>query len=89
MLAALLMWELVFMLFILKLPVVYVAWIVWWAIKAEPEFGAEGETHSFTWTPWRPPSGERPRRGSPHGSPSRGPRVGPGVARRRERGHSS
>ena len=29
-------WELVFMLVILKIPVVYLCAVVWWAIKAEP-----------------------------------------------------
>jgi hypothetical protein len=30
-------WELVFMLVILKIPVVYLIAVVWWAIKATPE----------------------------------------------------
>ncbi|MGZ8795419.1 MAG: hypothetical protein ACXW0F_12370 [Gaiellaceae bacterium] len=30
-------WELVFMLVILKIPVVYLCAVVWWAIKAEPK----------------------------------------------------
>jgi hypothetical protein len=29
-------WELVFMLLILKIPIVYLCVVVWWAIKAEP-----------------------------------------------------
>ncbi|MGI9112616.1 MAG: hypothetical protein ACR2GT_10565 [Gaiellaceae bacterium] len=29
-------WELVFMLVILKIPVFYLCAVVWWAIKAEP-----------------------------------------------------
>lgn len=29
-------WELFFMLVILKIPVVYLCAVVWWAIKAEP-----------------------------------------------------
>jgi hypothetical protein len=29
-------WELVFMLVILKIPVLYLCAVVWWAIKAEP-----------------------------------------------------
>ena len=29
--------ELVFMMLVLKLPVIYVAWLVWWAIRAVPE----------------------------------------------------
>jgi hypothetical protein len=30
------LWELVFMLLILKIPVFYLCGVVWWAIKAEP-----------------------------------------------------
>jgi hypothetical protein len=30
-------WELLFMLLILKIPVVYLALVVWYAIRAEPE----------------------------------------------------
>ncbi len=29
-------WEAVFMLVLLKIPVVYLALVVWWAIRAEP-----------------------------------------------------
>jgi hypothetical protein len=31
------LWELVFMLVILKIPVVYLCAVVWWAIRAEPQ----------------------------------------------------
>jgi hypothetical protein len=30
-------WEIVFLLVILKIPVVYLCLVVWWAIKAEPK----------------------------------------------------
>ena len=30
-------WEIVFMLVILKIPVVYLCAVVWWAIRAEPQ----------------------------------------------------
>ena len=29
-------WEIIFMLLILKIPIVYLCVVVWWAIKAEP-----------------------------------------------------
>jgi len=65
------MWEVVFMLLILKIPLLYVCWIIWWAIKAEPEPGMdEGEPVSY-WRPWQRPSGPRPRRGGPHGGRAR------------------
>jgi len=75
------MWEIVFMVVILKIPVVYVCWVVWWAIKAEPVPGSEGESaHQVNWRPWRRPDRPRPRRGGPH----RG-REAVRAARRRER----
>jgi len=35
-------WEAVFMLLILKIPVVYLAAVVWWAIRAEPVVEGDG-----------------------------------------------
>jgi hypothetical protein len=29
-------WEIVFLMVILKIPIAYLCWVVWWAIKAEP-----------------------------------------------------
>jgi hypothetical protein len=60
--------ELFVVLILIKIPVFYVGWVLWWAIKAEPELGAEGGTDSVNWRPWRPPSPAtkpgRPSRGS-------------------------
>jgi hypothetical protein len=64
------MWELIFMLLILKIPVAYLAWVVWWAVKAEPDVGGSDSVH-VEWRPWTRRSGPRPRRGGPHGSPVR------------------
>jgi hypothetical protein len=39
-------WEAIFMLLVLKIPVVYLAAVVWWAIRAEPpapEGGTDGD----------------------------------------------
>lgn len=72
-------WELVFFLLILKIPVIYVCAVIWYAIKAEPELetGDAGATDELSPRPWRPwhswrsPDRPRPRRGGPHGSPAR------------------
>ena len=74
-------WELVFMLVILKIPVVYLCAVVWYAIRAEPELeGGQtdgfGETAPKPWRPWvywRGPTTRRPRprRGGPHGTGAR------------------
>lgn len=81
-------WEIVFMLVILKIPIVYLCCVVWWAIKAEPR-PAEGAVLVVAddlgdgpgW--WRPPRSRR--RPGPHGSPVRGYRRtrGPAFARAR------
>jgi hypothetical protein len=60
-------WELIFMMLILKIPIAYLAFVVWYAIRAEPEPGVDPTEHSV-WRPWQRPSGPRPRRGSPHGT---------------------
>jgi hypothetical protein len=77
-------WELLFMMLILKIPIAYLAFVVWYAIKAEPEPGVDPNEYS-AWRPWRRPSGPRPRRGGPHGSRDRGraARVARGTRVRR------
>jgi hypothetical protein len=79
-------WELIWMLVILKIPVIYLCLVVWWAIRSEPKplepavlpALIDPEPHPG----WRPARGgarfRRPERG-PHGSPSR--RPGRKVAR--------
>jgi hypothetical protein len=61
------LWEIIFVLVVLKIPIAYVGWVIWWAIKAEPEIGTEGGTDGVNWQPWRRPpptaSPDRSRRG--------------------------
>jgi len=70
-------WELIWMLVILKIPVVYLCLVVWWAVRAKP-LPLEPSLRPVARDPdprpgWRftrvPP--RRPRRG-PHGAPGRG-----------------
>jgi hypothetical protein len=73
------MWELIFMMLVLKIPIVYLCLVVYWAIKAEP---APPEPALLPAAPEldpdrpRPPRARRrpprrPRRGGPHGSSRR------------------
>jgi hypothetical protein len=77
-------WEAIFMLVVLKIPLVYLAIVVWWAVRAEPLHGDEGgQPEAFVplmpcgWNEWRRrrPTrlGIRPMR--PSGRTSRPARV--------------
>ena len=69
------MWELIFLMVILKIPIVYLCWVVWWAIKAEPR-PDEGEAVRAL-APHLPKPPLLPRRRGPvrptrpHGGPAR------------------
>jgi hypothetical protein len=70
------MWELIFLMVVLKIPIVYLCAVVWWAIKAEPkplEGAAVGARLDPEPNPWRPHGrrGRRPPRPRPHGGPVR------------------
>ena len=67
-------WELIFMMLVLKIPIAYLCLVVYWAVKAEPKppepvrasTQPDGPDQKAPWSPnSRPP---RPRRG-----PERGP----------------
>jgi hypothetical protein len=69
------MWELIFLMVVLKIPIVYLCVVVWWAIKAEPEplegaiVRAPADPEPGPWRPYvRRPRGPRPR---PRGGPTR------------------
>ena len=69
-------WEFVFMMFVLKIPIVYLYFVVRWAVRAEPEpgGGAAGETGWESGPPgWWRRSTMRPGRFGPHGGPTRTP----------------
>jgi hypothetical protein len=70
-------WFTVWFMVILKIPIVYLAYVIWWAMKDPPEAAAgSGEAGgSPGWSP-RPAAGRdrvAGRRRGPHGSPARRP----------------
>jgi hypothetical protein len=83
-------WEIVFMLLILKIPIVYLCVVVWWAIKAEPlppdlaEVAVVSNTPPSGGSPPRQRRG-RPRPARPH-TPGRVNRASPPRRRDRVRG---
>ena len=65
-------WLFVWFMVILKLPILYLAYVLWWAIKDPPDSAGEGDDTATEdgGTPWKP----RQRSGSgPHGRPARRP----------------
>jgi hypothetical protein len=73
------LWEILFVVLVLKIPLVYFGYVIWWAIKAEPEVGVSGGTEGLHLRPWRrDPS--RSDRGRPSGGGLR--RGGPRPTRR-------
>ena len=73
-------WEAIFMLVILKIPLVYLAIVVWWAVRAEPEV-ADGGDEVGVLAPLTPCSwNDRRRRARPGRGPVR-PRGGRVPAR--------
>jgi hypothetical protein len=70
-------WEAVFFLVLLKIPVVYLGLVVWWALRAEPDRGEPVSVATISDTPpsgpgfgvrRRPP--RRPSSSRPHDRPA-------------------
>jgi hypothetical protein len=87
-------WMMIFMLVVLKLPVLYLGGVLWWAIKAEPRpeppDGVEvavGDRPdpSSPWLWWRQVGRFRPLRDGPHGAPRRVARAGRPATAKAER----
>jgi hypothetical protein len=86
-------WGFIWLMFVLKIPIVALLLIVWWAIRSEPEqTDAPGPDDGGTKTRRRHPRRpfpRRPRRG-PHGDPAAAPpaRTRSVVARARDTDHA-
>jgi len=66
-------WELIWLMVIMKIPFLYLCWVVYWALKSEPRPDQVAvlavrpdETDPRPWQARR-----RPRRPGPHGRPAR------------------
>jgi hypothetical protein len=85
-------WGFVWLMLILKIPIVALLWIVWWAVRAEPEGSStsDGGDGGIKHRPHpRQPFPRRPRRG-PHGAPAppAPPRTRSVVARAKRVDHA-
>ena len=62
------LWEIIFFVVILKIPVAYVGGVVWWAIKAEPEVSQEDGGSGGGWKAGAAPAAERRALRAPRGT---------------------
>ena len=77
-------WGFIWLMFALKIPVAALLWLVWWAVKAEPEPEAADDDEGGLGKPRTdPPRPLGPRRRGPHGDP-----VVPAPPRSRTRARS-
>jgi hypothetical protein len=79
-------WPIIFLGVVLKIPVFFAIWLVWWAARAEPELeDASGEGGDHTFRRWRrqPLQPRGPRR------PSMRSETASARARRRAPGPAS
>ena len=74
------MWEAIFMLLVLKIPLIYLGFVVWWAIRAEPR--PEEPAALVPAITDTPPGTEPQLPRGPRRRPSRPLRDGSGPARR-------
>ena len=75
----------IFLAVVLKIPVFFALWLIWWAARAEPELDdAPGGEPDHGFRRWRrePRGPRRPRRG-PHGGAATRPADCPPGGRRR------
>jgi len=85
-------WELIFLMLLMKLPIVYLIAVVWWAVRAEPR-PEEGAAVTVVTGPEAPQPkssdprvrGRLPRAPRPHGSPVRKPARVAAASSRGER----
>lgn len=82
-------WEVVFMLVLLKIPIVYLCMVVWWAIRAEPRDERPSVGVRVPDTPASPPGWSRPPRpGRRVDDDRRGPRARVAPRTRAARGEA-
>jgi hypothetical protein len=66
-------WELIWLMVIMKIPILYLCWIVYWAIKSEPRpeepIRLAAADDGLEPSPWR--TNRQPRNPRPHGRPTR------------------
>lgn len=82
-------WPIFWLFVVLKIPLLAALWIVWWALRAEPDPAEEWDGGQGGEGPHRPrPKRPRPPRRGPHTTPSPGSQRRVRVrARRLDRSH--
>jgi hypothetical protein len=81
-------WAMIYLFFALKIPLLMLFWLVWWAVHQEPELEDTGEGGQRVYArPHPPPKLPRTPRRGPHGGDAISlppPRIRPVRARARQ-----
>jgi hypothetical protein len=86
------LWLTIWFTVILKIPALYLAYVIWWSVKDPPAAAAGGTWESLGGGGTEPPRRRRPRapvpgrRPGPHGTPDRRRRREPALAASARRG---
>jgi hypothetical protein len=62
-------WGFIWLMFVLKIPIAMLLYLVWWAIHSEPEIDGTGSDDGGIRPHGQPPLAPDPRRRGPHGDP--------------------
>jgi hypothetical protein len=63
-------WGFIWLMVVLKIPIIALLLLVWWAWKQEPDYENEDDGGSKTPAKPRHPRPSRPNRRGPHGDPA-------------------
>jgi hypothetical protein len=80
-------WTMIYLFVVLKIPIIAAIWLVWWAVKQEPDPAEDSHDDGGTKPRAHPiPRLPKPPRRGPHGDPEpvAPPRVRPVKARGRD-----
>jgi hypothetical protein len=77
-------WTMLYLFVALKVPILVAGWLIWWAVRQEPDYGEDRGDGGIRSRPHPVPRLPRPPRRGPHGAapPPAPPRIRPPAVAR-------